>query len=172
MVKDSPLDAALAPMAALRTLVVEDDDDSRELMATLLGAEGAHVLALSSTGEEGLARLRRDAFDLIVTDIGLPGILGLEMLDQAKAEGLIGGASLIVCSATEGVEAEVARRGATFLCKPVDSQTFVAIVHRCRSERHPCPDGATRRSRRTVRSFRGSRHARRSFLEESNPCKI
>jgi CheY-like chemotaxis protein len=116
------------PTAALRILVVEDDDDSRELMATLLAEKGTHGVTEARSGEEGLDRLRRNAYDLVVTDIGLPNIHGLEMLDTAKAEGLLGQAIVVVCTANEGVGASVARRGAILLPKPVDVNALASVL--------------------------------------------
>ncbi len=137
MLNHSVLDLAAARLAPLHTLVVEDDDDSRALMATLLVVEGAHALALASRGEEGLARLRLDAYDLIVMDIALSGMSGLEMLDVAKSEGLIARTTLVICTAQERVRASVARRGAILMPKPIDANALVDVVRGCRDVRVP-----------------------------------
>ncbi len=67
----------------LRVLLVEDDDDNRELMAEVLTASGCDVLAAAS-GQDGLRTLSEHSVDVVVTDVGMPGMGGLEMARAAK----------------------------------------------------------------------------------------
>jgi CheY-like chemotaxis protein len=71
-------------MGGLRVLLVEDDDDNRELMAEVLATYGCEVLSAAS-GREGLKMLSEHSVDVVVTDIGMPGMGGLEMARAAKA---------------------------------------------------------------------------------------
>jgi CheY-like chemotaxis protein len=71
-------------MGGLRVLLVEDDDDNRELMAEVLASSGCEVLSASS-GQEGLRKLSEHSVDVVVTDVGMPGMGGLEMARAAKA---------------------------------------------------------------------------------------
>jgi two-component system, OmpR family, response regulator len=71
-------------MDPLRVLLVEDDDDNRELMAEVLASSGYEVLS-AATGQEGLKTLAEHSVDVVVTDIGMPGMGGLEMARAAKA---------------------------------------------------------------------------------------
>lgn len=68
----------------LRVLLVEDDDDNRELMVEVLQAAGHEVLSASS-GPEGLRTLSEQTIDVLVTDVGMPGMGGLEVAKAAKA---------------------------------------------------------------------------------------
>jgi two-component system OmpR family response regulator len=68
----------------LRVLLVEDDDDNRELMAEVLEASGYQVHTAAS-GQEGLTTLSEHPIDAVVTDVGMPGMGGLEMARAAKA---------------------------------------------------------------------------------------
>lgn len=70
-------------MNPVRVLLVEDDDDNRELMAEVLVASGYEVLS-ASTGQEGLKTLSEHSVDVVVTDVGMPGMGGLEMAKAAK----------------------------------------------------------------------------------------
>ncbi len=70
--------------SGLRVLLVEDDDDNRELMAEVLEASGYAVLSAAS-GQEGLKTLSEHSIDVVVTDVGMPGMGGLEMAKAAKA---------------------------------------------------------------------------------------
>jgi CheY-like chemotaxis protein len=66
-----------------RVLLVEDDDDNRELMGEVLESAGYRVLSAAS-GAEGLKTLAETSVDVVVTDIGMPGMGGLEMARAAK----------------------------------------------------------------------------------------
>lgn len=72
-------------MAKATILVVEDDPDIRELLSFALGKEGWTVVP-AADGEEGLAKLPAANPDLVVLDIMLPGMDGLELLRRIKAE--------------------------------------------------------------------------------------
>jgi two-component system, OmpR family, response regulator len=67
-----------------QVLLVEDDDDNRELMAEVLAASGYQVLPAAS-GPEGLRLLAERSVDVVVTDVGMPGMGGLEVARAAKA---------------------------------------------------------------------------------------
>jgi len=71
-------------MHGLRILLVEDDDDNRELMAEVLESSGYEVLSAAS-GQDGLKKLSEHTVDVVVTDVGMPGMGGLEMARAAKA---------------------------------------------------------------------------------------
>ncbi len=71
-------------MSPLRVLLVEDDDDNRELMAEVLASSGCEVLS-AATGQDGLRTLSESSVDVVVTDVGMPGMGGLEMAKAAKA---------------------------------------------------------------------------------------
>ncbi len=68
---------------AIRILVLEDDDDMRELLQEVLGERGYEVVAAGG-GEEALLRARTESFDLIIADIRMEGITGLDAIEQAK----------------------------------------------------------------------------------------
>ena len=68
-----------------RLLVVEDDASIREVVKLGLEGAGFHVTA-TGDGEEGLALFRRDAFDLVVLDIMLPSLDGLEVCREIRRE--------------------------------------------------------------------------------------
>jgi CheY-like chemotaxis protein len=71
-------------MGTVRVLLVEDDDDNRELMAEVLSAAGFEVVSAAS-GQEGLQTLSAGPVDVVVTDVGMPGMGGLELARAAKA---------------------------------------------------------------------------------------
>jgi two-component system alkaline phosphatase synthesis response regulator PhoP len=72
---------------AAQVLVVEDDTEMRELLERYLVREGYRVIT-SSTGAHALRRLRDDAIDLVILDLGLPDVPGAEVLRAAHADGV------------------------------------------------------------------------------------
>jgi len=70
-------------MDSVRVLLVEDDDDNRELMSEVLETAGYQVVTAAS-GAEGLRKLSEQTMDVVVTDVGMPGMGGLEVARAAK----------------------------------------------------------------------------------------
>jgi len=75
---------AAASGAAPRILVVEDEDVIRELLEQTLHEEGFRV-AVVGTGEAALKRLEESLFDVVLLDLNLPGMHGLNVLSAAPA---------------------------------------------------------------------------------------
>lgn len=66
-----------------RILVVDDEASIRDLCARVLSRAGFTV-ATAGNGTEGLKKLREETFDLVISDIRMPDISGLEVLEHAK----------------------------------------------------------------------------------------
>jgi two-component system, OmpR family, response regulator len=73
----------MASEGATRVLLVEDDDDNRELMSEVLEAAGYEV-TVAASGAEGLRLLSERSVDVLVTDVGMPGMGGLELARASK----------------------------------------------------------------------------------------
>lgn len=69
-------------MKLLSILYVEDNDDLRETIATLLEADGREITTCA-TGEEALAALGTRSFDILMTDVSLPGLSGTDLARRA-----------------------------------------------------------------------------------------
>lgn len=67
----------------LRLLFVEDDDTSRELMQMIL-EEYFNEIVVAKDGQEGLEKFQEGGVDLILTDINMPKMNGLEMIEQIR----------------------------------------------------------------------------------------
>src|SRR5260370_41307112 len=67
-------------------LIVEDDQPSREVVRLATGAQN-HTLLEAGTGVEGLAMAREQSPDLIILDVNLPGMSGLDVCRRLRAEG-------------------------------------------------------------------------------------
>jgi len=68
-----------------RILVIEDQEDNRQIVRDLMTASGYELIE-ATTGEEGLEAAARERPDLILMDIQLPGIDGYEVTRRIKAD--------------------------------------------------------------------------------------
>jgi two-component system response regulator AtoC len=101
-----------------RLLIVDDDDALRESLQLVLSAEGFQVV-VAANGAEALAQLENDPVDVVLCDLRMPGMDGLELLPQIRRRQP--GASVILMSAygSEELAIEALQRGAhDYLAKP------------------------------------------------------
>jgi len=109
-------------------LVVDDEPGIRQALGEILTDEGYTVTAVGS-GEEALAALAREIFDLVLLDVRLPGMDGLETLRQLKAAGHRVPVVMISGHATVEQAAQAVREGAAdFLEKPLGLQRVLVTV--------------------------------------------
>jgi CheY-like chemotaxis protein len=94
----APAPIALPELKGLRVLVVDDDRDARRLFAEMLQHYGASVTALASASEV-LTALHESSWDLLVSDIGMPGIDGYELINRIRGTDSSRGLPAIALSA-------------------------------------------------------------------------
>ncbi len=80
-----PLATVRARAALRRVLVVEDNSDAAESLRLMLQLDG-HQVEVAATGEEGIARARAARPDVVICDIGLPGISGYDLARTLRAD--------------------------------------------------------------------------------------
>ncbi len=103
-----------------RVLVVDDERSMRELLAIVLRREGYEVLA-AEDGQTGIAALEREPIDLLICDIKMPDMNGVEVLRAAKAIDQDIVAMMITAFASTESAVEAMRLGACdYLSKPFD----------------------------------------------------
>ena len=112
-----------------RILIVDDENEIRQLLLELLGeqfdCEGA------STAEEALDRLRKSQFELVISDITMPGMSGLDMIPHVKS--VSPDTVVVMISGMQTVESAIGalRLGAfDYLMKPFDLRQVEAVVKR------------------------------------------
>ena len=107
----------------LRILIVEDSPTMRALMASTLEELGDVKVTEAASGFEALSCLPRERFDLILTDINMPDINGLELVSFVKSNEAYRDVPLVIVS-TEGAERDRSRGlelGAdAYIVKPFD----------------------------------------------------
>jgi len=119
----------------VRVLVIDDDRDSLDSVATALRRDGYDVHPFADP-KEGLSFLASEGADVVVTDLKMPGISGMEVIDRVAAEHP--GVSVVVLTAYGTVYSavEAMRAGASdFLEKPVGIPQLRAAVFKAAKDR-------------------------------------
>jgi PAS domain S-box-containing protein len=126
--------------AGARILVVDDDPDNREILVRRLEREGYHAVT-EPDGAAALARLDREAFDLVLLDIFMPKMDGFSVLSTMKRRIELQDIPVIVLSALddqENVVRSMEMGAEDFLAKPYDAvilrARIGAILRRRRAE--------------------------------------
>ena len=125
-------DKRAARCEGIRILVVDDDQATAETLQMLLELEGAQVTAAIG-GANALQLARSTAFDLIISDLGMPGMDGYELLLQLKAVPAL--ASIPVIALTGfGRDRDVmlteAAGFAAHVAKPVSTERLLSLIGR------------------------------------------
>ncbi|MBU0720510.1 response regulator [bacterium] len=121
-------------MLNIDVMVVEDDKELREILSRILSRE-VRTLHSYSQSSEALHAIKTSRPDLIITDIKMPGMSGLEMIEIIKK--LYADIPVIVVSAfseqeyfIKAIEAKVSH----FLTKPVDIPKLITMIERISQE--------------------------------------
>ncbi len=119
-------------MSKPRLLVVDDSDDLRRVFCTLLGRAGYEVLS-AKTGDECLRIVREQLPDLVLLDVVLPDMSGIEVCKQIKSDERTSGSLVLGISGTltSGMnQAESLDGGAdAYITKPIDGPALLAHVN-------------------------------------------
>jgi CheY-like chemotaxis protein/anti-sigma regulatory factor (Ser/Thr protein kinase) len=111
-----------------RILLLEDQADSLELMTVLLRQEGAIVRAFDNA-EQALAAAENGTFDLIISDLGMPGMNGLEFMQRLKRRPVPVKAIALTAYADEAPRNEALAAGYTRVeIKPISPPHFLEVV--------------------------------------------
>jgi CheY-like chemotaxis protein len=113
-----------------RILVVDDNATNLKLASEVLEMEG-HVVLRAVDAEDALHVLRDQVPDLILMDIALPGMDGLELTRRLKADARFRAVPIVALSAfaMKGDEAKALASGCDgYITKPINTRTFPAQV--------------------------------------------
>lgn len=119
-------------MAGSRILIVDDQREiARVLQSSLEGLEHELEISLAMSGEEAILELTRGDIDLLVADVRLPGISGLELMEKFKSRNQELKVILISGVTDKKIRREVAKAGAdAFFFKPIEIADFLDAVER------------------------------------------
>ena len=119
----------------MRILVVEDNIDISEVMSTFCGATKNIDCQVINTGKEGLDRIRKENFDLILMDLAIPDFSGLDVIRSLKQDGLIESRNIVIFTASSNQDAlkEIRDNGIKEIFKkPFSSDDLIKLIERYR----------------------------------------
>ncbi len=109
-------------------LLVEDDPVAQKMAADILTTGGFHVTT-AADGVEALLALGHDDFDVVVSDINMPNLDGLTLLDMLMAKGVDLPVLFLTSEMSNEVEARVLSAGAAdFIRKPINPEILMGRV--------------------------------------------
>jgi two-component system CheB/CheR fusion protein len=117
----------------LKVLVVEDNRDTADSLRLLLTAGPGHEVAVAYSGPEGVEQARRSPPEVVLCDLGLPGLSGFEVARALRADPATAGAFLVCVSGYGQPEDRRRALEAGFnemLIKPVDYDALVRLLAR------------------------------------------
>ncbi|MDO8542638.1 MAG: sigma-54 dependent transcriptional regulator [Opitutaceae bacterium] len=115
-------------MKAAPILIVDDDKGQRSLLETFLQAHGYETQSAAS-GEEALQRLADQPFAMMISDVRMPGMSGLETLRRARQKQMALPVLLVTAFADIRTAVSAMRDGAVnYLAKPIDLAELIATV--------------------------------------------
>jgi len=113
-----------------RILVIDDDEGFREMLCEALSSQGHDAYGVGSA-EEGVARAKAEVFDLVLTDVMLPGMDGLEGLSRLKDARPEADVIVMTGYATKEKALEAVRLGACdFFSKPFSLAEMEVVIRR------------------------------------------
>jgi len=134
-------------MANTKILVVEDNPFSRELVVDLLEAAGYAVVQFQD-GANLLERVKQERPDLILLDLLLPGVDGLTLAEQLRADPETQGVAIVALTAEARPEKQAFALRAGFhgyLTKPLDKEALLQTIACLLEQREPTNGGTIRR---------------------------
>jgi PAS domain S-box-containing protein len=129
-----PLEAIELPdLNGAFVLIVDDEPDGRQLMVRILEGRGARVTAVAA-GAEALEMLKGQQFDILVSDIGMPGLDGYELmrrarsLDSSRSRGPIPAIAVTAYARADDRQRSLLAGYQMHLAKPIEARELVAGI--------------------------------------------
>jgi CheY-like chemotaxis protein len=127
-------------MEEYRILIVDDQREVREVLRSAIETLGDFKVIDVPSGEEALLEISTETFDLLVADVRLPGISGLELLEKLRGRNPDMAVIIVTGTMDANVRRQVADAGAEFFfLKPIEPADFLDAVERSLGlvEAHP-----------------------------------
>lgn len=111
-------------------LLIEDEEPIRRVMVKILSKESAsYEITEAENGKQGLSKLEKNAFDLVLCDIKMPKMDGIEVLQAAKAKGIYVPFIMLTGHGNVETAVEAMKLGAyDFIAKPPDLNRLLTAV--------------------------------------------
>lgn len=111
-------------------LTVDDSPSVRQMIKLVLGPAG-HQVAEAADGSEGLAKAKGQRFDLVITDLNMPVMNGLDMIKGMRAMPSLTGVPIVFLTteSDDSVKQQAKAAGATgWITKPFKPEQLLAVV--------------------------------------------
>lgn len=111
-------------------LTVDDSPSVRQVVKIALGRAG-HTVVEAQDGADGLAKAKAQAFDLVITDLNMPVMNGLEMIRALRALPSFVGTPIVFLTteSDDGVKQKAKAAGATgWITKPFKPEMLLAVA--------------------------------------------
>ena len=117
--------------AMKKVLIVDDDESTRLLLERILQAVPGLEITLSDGGAQTLELLTSKTYDVVILDLLMPGVGGIELLTRMRKSSANRTTRVIVCSVMEDSPTEIAVRslGVTdYVVKPIQREAVIRAV--------------------------------------------
>ncbi len=113
-----------------KVLVIDDDDTVRDVLSSFLGGKNFDV-TLAASGEAGLDILHADKFELILTDLVMPGVTGMDILTEVAAARITAPVIVMTAFGTVQTAVEAMRVGAfDYITKPFNLDELMLVINK------------------------------------------
>lgn len=123
----------MTPSSQASILVIDDNPDNRDLLVRHIQRQ-KHSAVTSESGEEGLRLLKSQPFDLVLLDIMMPGMSGIEVLEYMKTDPQLQTLPVVMVSALSEIDTvgKCIEIGADdYLVKPINAKLLKARITNC-----------------------------------------
>ena len=128
------------PTTALRVLVIDDEARFCDVVSSFLRGRGYEV-ATASSGAEALAHLETSLYEVVLLDVVMPGLSGLELLKVIRERPFPPRVIMVTATEEDHTVQQAMRQGAeAFMCKPVNFDTLEQLISRVWRPHSPVPD--------------------------------
>lgn len=115
----------------MKTILTVDDSPSVRQMVRLVLSQAGYQITEAGDGSEGLSKASRQPFDLVITDLNMPGMDGLTMIRKLRSLPACRGVPIIFLTTESdaAVKQEAKAAGATgWMTKPFQKEQLLAVV--------------------------------------------
>ena len=120
---------------AFKILIAEDEEITVKHLVNTLQAEGYSVTG-TMNGLDALQKIEKDSFDLLIADIKMPGISGMELLEKTRERSPETGVIIITGFGSIGSAVEAMKKGAVeYVTKPFDLDELILKVKKIRDQK-------------------------------------
>jgi diguanylate cyclase (GGDEF)-like protein len=134
-------------MSKATILVVDDEAFFRRLFSDILAEEGTYKIEVVESGEAALNRLARGGVDVLITDMVMPGICGLDLVRRARSLEIPPEVILATSNATVESAIQALKYGARdYLLKPCNPEQLRHVVRSCLEQRRLLDENSLLRS--------------------------